>query len=165
MKSKFPWGVVFIISTAAIGWTGSVQPAIAYVKTTFASTTEIHQEVDFKANPRRVYDVLLDASQFQAFSGFPAVIQREAGGTFTLFGGQIAGRNVELVPNKRIVQAWRANSWPEGVYSIVKFELKEQGSGTRLIMDHTGFPEGKKETLEAGWNEHYWEPLKKYVDQ
>jgi activator of HSP90 ATPase len=165
MKSKLPLGVVVIILAASIGWTGCVHPIVAFATTTPPSTTAIHQEIDFKANPRRIYDALLDASQFRAFSGLASVIQREAGGTFTLFDGQIAGRNVELVLNKRIVQAWRASSWPEGVYSIVKFELTEEGTGTRLIMDHTGFPEGKKETLESGWNEHYWEPLKKYVDR
>jgi hypothetical protein len=39
-----------------------------------------------------------------------------------MFGGDISGRNVELVPGRRAVQAWRSNAWPEGVYSIVRFE-------------------------------------------
>ena len=127
-----------------------------------ASTT-IHQEIDFNASPSRVYEALLDAKQFSAFTGVPAEIHREAGGAFSAFGGQIVGRNLELVPNRRIVQAWRSNGWPEGSYSIVKFELTEQAGGTRLTMDHRGFPDGQREHLETGWKEHYWDPLAKYL--
>ena len=67
-----------------------------------------------------------------------------------------------LVPNERIVQAWRVVTWPEGAYSIVKFELKPQGSGTHVVFDHIGFPEGLHDHLAAGWEENYWSLLKKY---
>ena len=127
-------------------------------------SNSIRQQVIIKASPRQVYDTLLDAKQFSAFTGgAPAEIDSNAGGAFSCFGGMITGRNVELVPNQRIVQAWRAGNWPEGVYSIVKFELDAQGSETRLTLDHSAFPEGNAEHLEGGWHKMYWEPLKKYL--
>jgi len=102
----------------------------------------IHQEITFTASPKRVYDALLDSKQFSDFTGgAPARIDREAGGAFSCFGGVITGRNIELLPNQRIVQAWRVGNWPDGIYSIVKFELQAQGSETRLVMDHSSFPE------------------------
>ena len=67
------------------------------------------------------------------------------------------------VPDQRIVQAWRVVDWNPGVYSIVKFELNQQGSGTKLVFDHTGFPVGLAKHLADGWKEHYWEPLQKYL--
>jgi activator of HSP90 ATPase len=125
----------------------------------------IHEVLEFPVSPRRIYEALLDSKQFSAFSGVPAEIHREAGGTFSLFGGQISGRNVELAPDRRIVQAWRAASWPEGVYSIAKFELEAQGAGARLVFDHTGFPPELRDHLAGGWREHYWGPLKKYFGE
>ena len=122
----------------------------------------IHQEIDFNASPQQLYEALLDARQFTEFSGRPAEINRGVGGAFSLFKGHIIGRNVELVPNQRIVQAWRVVTWPEGAYSIARFELKPQGSGTRLVFDHIGFPEGLHDHLAAGWEENYWSLLKKY---
>ena len=122
----------------------------------------IHQEIDFNASPQLLYEALLDANQFTAFSGRPAEINREVGGAFSLFGGHIIGRNVELLPNHRIVQAWRVVTWPEGVYSIAKFELKPHGSGTRLVLDHIGFPEGLHDHLAEGWDSNYWMLLKTY---
>jgi activator of HSP90 ATPase len=125
--------------------------------------TSLHQELDLKASTQRIYEVLLDSKQFGAFTGMPADIDPKVGGAFATFGGQIVGRNVELVPNQRIVQAWRPASWDPGVYSIVRFELKAQGSGAKVVLDHTGFPEGDYDHLSGGWNVHYWEPLKKFL--
>jgi activator of HSP90 ATPase len=127
-------------------------------------TRAIHQEEAFKAGPQRIYEALLDAKQFTALSGGRAAeIDRLVGGAFSIFSGHIVGRNLELVPNRRIVQAWRAVSWPEGIYSIARFELLEQSSGTRIIFDHTGFPPDLAEHLETGWNENYWTALQKYL--
>jgi len=122
----------------------------------------IHQEIDLKASPQKVYETLLDSKQFTQFSGRAAEINREPGGAFSLFKGHIIGRNLELVPNQRIVQGWRVVTWPEGAYSIARFELKPQGSGTHIVLDHIGFPEGLHDHLAQGWDENYWSLLKKY---
>lgn len=127
-------------------------------------TAFIHQEITFNATPRRLYQALLDAKQFSEFTGgAPAQIDAAVGGAFSCFGGMITGRNVELDPDRRIVQAWRAGNWPEGVYSIVRFEMTGQGAGTKLTFDHSGFPDGQREHLDGGWHKMYWEPLRKYL--
>jgi len=136
----------------------------------------IHQEVVFKAPRKRVYDALTDAAQFEKVAplseamksgmvppGKPAEISREAGGAFSLFGGYISGRQIELVPNELIVQAWRAASWPAGAYSIAHFALSDQVGGTKLIFDHKGFPDGTAQHLAEGWHINYWEPLAKFL--
>ena len=125
--------------------------------------TYLHQEIDVNATPQRVYEILLSSKQFAAMTGLSADISPEAGGAFTTFGGLIAGRTVELVPNQRIVQAWRPTHWDPGIYSIVKFELTAQAGKTTIVLDHTGFPEGNFRHLDSGWYERYWEPLKKYL--
>ncbi len=137
------------------------------------SCESIHQEIDLHAGRGRVYSVLTDPVQFQKLillSGAvktgmvkptkPAEIMAQPGGAFSLFGGHISGRIIELVPQERIVQAWRPADWPAGVYSIARFELLEKGTGTRLVFDHTGFPAGQADHLAEGWNGNYWEPLK-----
>jgi activator of HSP90 ATPase len=127
------------------------------------SLTALRQEADFSVSPHRVYDALLDEKQFTSFSGVPAKIDRAEGGALSLFGGAIVARNVELVADKRIVQAWRDSAWAPGIYSIVKFELTPRGAGTHLVMDQTGFPAGQFSDLDPGWREHYWEPMKRFL--
>ena len=123
----------------------------------------IHQEVQIDAAPQRVYQALTDPKQFGEVTGAPAHNADQPGGEFSLFGGHITGRNVELIPGKRIVQAWRAQDWEEGLYSIVRVELASQGSGTQLRFDHTGYPEDARDMLDPGWHKMYWEPLRKYL--
>jgi uncharacterized protein YndB with AHSA1/START domain len=134
-------------------------PATAGNKT----RTSLHEDIELKTTPQRIYEALLDAKQFAAFSGVPATIEPKAGGAFSMFGGQIVGRTIELVPNQRIVQAWRPTHWDPGIYSIVEFQLKPGGSGALVALDHKGFPEGEFDHLEWGWHAHYWEPLKKFL--
>jgi activator of HSP90 ATPase len=93
----------------------------------------------------------------------PAQITAEAGGAFAIFGGFVTGRQIELVPNVRIVQAWRPADWAAGVYSIARFELAQQGSGTLLVFEHTGFPQGAADHLAQGWKLNYWQPLEKVL--
>jgi len=133
----------------------------------------IHQEVVFKAAPKRVYETLTDAKQFDkvvhlseagmSLGKAATEIGPEAGGTFSLFGGYISGRHIELVPNERIVQAWRTGSWSPGSFSIAKFVLTAQDSGTKLVFDHTGFPAGQARHLADGWKANYWAPMQKYL--
>jgi activator of HSP90 ATPase len=124
--------------------------------------TAIHYEIDFKATPQRFYQAITDQKQFAAFTGLAATIDPTPGGAFSMFGGLIAGRNIELVPSVRIVQAWRPGHWDPGIYSIVRFNLKPRAEELTLIFDHVGFPAGESDSLDVGWHSHYWEPLKKY---
>jgi len=123
----------------------------------------IHHEVHFAATTDVVYEALADSRRHAAFTGAPADISREVGGAFSTHGGVLSGRMIELAPGKRIVQAWRVKGWEEGVYSIVRYELREKDGGTLLVLDHAGFPDADRDHLDAGWKSMYWEPLEKYL--
>lgn len=121
----------------------------------------IHQEVVINAEPGAVYEVLTNSARFAEMTGGrAATISDEEGGAVSLFGGAISARNVELVPGKRLVQVWRSNDWPEGVFSVVTFSLRADGGKTKLTFDQAGHPDGSAEMLEGGWHQMYWEPMK-----
>ena len=121
---------------------------------------KIHQEVTIDASPAAVYGLLTSSSDFAKMTGEKAAtISTDVGGAVSLFEGGISARNIELVPGKRVVQAWRSQAWPEGVYSIVKFELTPAGKGTKLVFDQAGHPDGAREMLEGGWHQMYWNPM------
>ena len=123
----------------------------------------IHQEVVLPVPPARVYELLTDGAKFTAATGNRvAEIGAGEGATFSLFGGAIYGRHIELVPNDRVVQAWRVKPWEPGVYSIVRFTLTVEGKGTKLAIDHDGYPAAIHDHLAAGWITNYVEPFTKY---
>ncbi|HEY1632518.1 MAG TPA: SRPBCC domain-containing protein [Rhizomicrobium sp.] len=164
---------------AALAGLGMVGAARARGASEISHTHDaIHQEVAFKASPARVYAVLTDATLFDKVVRLSAamnssmktklgsastLIEARPGGAIALFGGYVTGRNLELAPDTRLVQAWRAGSWDPGQFSIAHFALAAGGAGTRLVFDHTGFPAGQADHLAEGWHINYWEPLAKVL--
>jgi len=124
--------------------------------------SHIHQELSFPAPASWVYEVLVDPRRFAALTRSPATGEAVEGARFSAFDGRVVGRYIELVPSRRIVQAWREMTWPEGIYSVARFELEERmtssiyGGATKLVLDHDGFPPDETERLSSGWQTHYW---------
>jgi uncharacterized protein YndB with AHSA1/START domain len=128
------------------------------------NTKTITQTVTLPARPTEVYAALMEEKRHAAFTGAPAQIEPHVGGTVACYGGYIAGVNVELVPGKRIVQAWRSKDWPKGCYSLVTFALAPAGRGkTKLSFTHVGVLAGDVKAKSSGWRTHYWEPLQRYL--
>jgi uncharacterized protein YndB with AHSA1/START domain len=130
----------------------------------------IHKEVSFAAAPERVYQLLTDSAEFAAATEGSAEIDAAEGGAFSIFGGYIQGRQIELVPGKHIVQTWRGIDWAPGSHSIVRFTLISEGNGTRVLVDHDAYPEGPSpmypswhEHLSTNWPVFYFEPIAKYL--
>jgi activator of HSP90 ATPase len=155
-------GSAIVLGGAVLSAKGRAADAAAPAAESDKLRTSLHQEVALNATAQRVYDVLLDSKLFAAFSGEAAEISPQAGGTFSMFGARIEGRNIELVPGTRVVQAWRPAHWDAGIYSIAKFVFAETSGKTKVVLDHTGFPVGDFASLSSGWREHYWQRLEKY---
>jgi predicted enzyme related to lactoylglutathione lyase/uncharacterized protein YndB with AHSA1/START domain len=158
--TKVPGYGTFVVFQAP----GGPVQAVWEAEATAATGETIHEEVTFDAPAAKVYRALTDSAEFTKMTGAPATGSGDDGATFSAFGGQISGRQVELAKDKRVVQAWRAGNWPEGVYSMARFELRAEGKKTVLVFDHEGFPAGQKGRLAAGWREFYWTPMKKHLE-
>jgi activator of HSP90 ATPase len=122
----------------------------------------VHHEVEFSVKPREVYDAYLDSRRHSRMTGQKAKMSKKEGEKFSAGDTYISGYNVELVPSRRIVQAWRASEWPEGTYSILRLEMKPKGSGTKMTVDHLAIPDEFRDGVDQGWHEFYWEPMKEY---
>jgi uncharacterized protein YndB with AHSA1/START domain len=144
-------------------------PADRARRTAQAQVTEmsIHQETFIGAPPQQVFELLTRGSLFSAATGQPAEITDREGDSFSLFGGRVEGRQIELVPGQRVVQAWRfgtahPSAWEPGVYSTVRFTLEPAGDGTRLVIDHTGIPAEWIEHISLGYPTFYQDPIAKF---
>jgi activator of HSP90 ATPase len=170
--------IITAAALTAVGIGSRPSASIAHPSAEILSAEEaIHQERVFNAGRQRVYEALTIEAQFDKviqLSGVlkdPAMAKKQAptklspnpGGAFALFGGYIVGRQIELVPNELVIQAWRVQGWAGGTYSIARFELTDQGESTKLLFDHKAFPKGAAEHLASGWEENYWDPLAKFL--
>jgi activator of HSP90 ATPase len=122
----------------------------------------IHREATIPAAPGDVYDVLADAAALSALSGMTGVAGRQDGAPFVAFDQHVEGRQLELVPGERVVQAWRFPVWEPGVYSVVRFTLLPHDGGTRLVLDQEGVPADWHDHVHTNWPTFYLDPLRRH---
>ena len=114
------------------------------------------------APPKAVYEAWLSSKGHTAMTGSAAKASAKAGGKFTAWNGYITGRNVKLVPGRRIVQAWRTTNFTSSdPDSQIEVLLEEAAAGTKLTLRHTNVPDGHLR-YKSGWKSHYFEPMKSY---
>ena len=117
-----------------------------------------------KVAPANLYELFMDSAKHSAATGMPARVSRKVGGKWSAFGGMILGKNLALVPNRMIVQAWRSSAWkkadPDSIL-VVRFEKTKNGAAAHLA--HVGVPPYDHKGVTKGWLKYYWEPWKKYL--
>ena len=129
-------------------------------------TKNIRQTVTIKASAHNIYELLMDSKKHSRLTGGEASISRKVGEKFTVYDGDMDGINLELIPDKKIIQTWRYSDWPAGHYSKVTFSLKELKEGkTRLTFTQTGVPEQFYEDISQGWKDYYWQPIKEMLEK
>jgi activator of HSP90 ATPase len=126
-------------------------------------TRTIHQQATFVASPHEVYEALMDEKKHAAFTGAAAKISRRIGGKFVAYDDYADGVNLELVPDQKIVQSWRASDWPEGQYSKTTYVLTPVAGGTRLSFTQSDVPADQYDDVSQGWRDFYWKPLKEWL--
>jgi len=123
-------------------------------------TKTIQQKIQFNASPRRVYEMLMNSTQHQSLSGEKANISNKVGGKFVAWNGHITGFNLALIPNRKIVQAWRATGWWPDHYSVAIFDIQKSKNGSKLQFTQIGIPPNRYSGHYRGWIETYWTPMK-----
>jgi activator of HSP90 ATPase len=128
-------------------------------------TGKIKQTIRLNATCNEVYDILMNTEKHQNLTRSKAKISTKEGGSFSTFDGYCTGKNIELIPGKKIVQEWhfKENEWPEDHFSVCTFQFTSIETGTQLVFEQTGIPSMHVDSLKKGWKEYYWEPMKQFL--
>jgi activator of HSP90 ATPase len=113
-------------------------------------------------DPEQVYLALTNPITIQLWSGEPAVMSTEPGSEFALWDGSIAGKNLEFIPNKKIVQEWYFGDQEEE--SIVTIIIHEHKHGSSVEVRQTNIPDEDYENIVEGWNVNYFGSLDEFFD-
>jgi len=83
-----------------------------------------------------------------------------------LFDGWIEGRILKITENE-LAYTWKPSSWPQDVAaSDVYFCLSAEGRGTRIVLEHTRFPNSKEmESHKYGWSEEFFKLIEEYLQR
>lgn len=115
------------------------------------------------ASPEKVYTAWLSSKEHSAFTGGSAKISNKVGGKFTAWDGYISGKNLELKPYKKIVQAWHTTDFNKtDEDSRLEIILEKIKTGTKLTLIHTNIPKGQAKEYKQGWLDYYFTPMKEF---
>jgi activator of HSP90 ATPase len=120
---------------------------------------------ELTAEPELVYKALTTAITIQLWSGAPAEMSTEPGSEFSLWEGDIVGKNIEFKENKLIVQNWYFDGkTDESMVTIKLHEGKKKGS-TSVELIHTNIPEEDYQSFAEGWDEYYFGALLEFFTE
>jgi len=128
------------------------------------AATTVSQTVEFDVPPRLLFELYADARRHAKVIGATVRFERRVGGRFSAWGGGVSGVNIVLRAPSLIVQAWRAEDFPEESYSILhlSFNAVARG-GTRLELVQHGVPRKCARTIARNWHECYWESMQRML--
>jgi activator of HSP90 ATPase len=127
-------------------------------------TPTIEQSVRFACSPKALFELYMDSAKHSASTGARARISRRAGGRFTAFAGALSGRNLLVLPNRLVVQAWRsANFKRDDPDSILVLEFRKAPGGSEVNLTHVGVPTQDRSGVRKGWPKYYWKPWRAYL--
>ncbi len=115
-----------------------------------------------KGAPGEVYAALVNPFSIALWTGEDAEMKEEAGSEFSLFGGDISGKNLEFVKDQKIVQEWDFGEQPDA--SIVSITLRPDRLYTNVELHHTNIPEEAYDDIVHGWETYYFGGLKEFFE-
>jgi activator of HSP90 ATPase len=109
-------------------------------KSTFA-TCDLNIEDTFKCPRSELFQTFTDINMVRAFT-HNSVSQYDCKqeGQFSLFGDNITGHFLDIIPYDRIDMLWRFKSWPKEHYSHVSLIFQDDTEQTKLTIQQTGVP-------------------------
>ena len=122
----------------------------------------VKQTYLINASLEKVWQALVNPKIIDEWGGGEAKMSEEKGFEFSLWGGDIHGKNIEVVKNKKLVQDWMSGEWEE--YSKVTFNLSEDNGKTKLDLIHENIPDNEAKEIEDGWRRYYLGPLKELLE-
>ncbi len=118
------------------------------------------------ASPEEIYRAWLDSLAHSQMTGSEASMSDQIGAEVSAWEGYISGRNIELIPSERIVQAWRTTEFEdEDEDSVITVVLEPVGDETLLTLEHSNVPDEHRSYEEGGWESNYFEPMVAYFSE
>jgi uncharacterized protein YndB with AHSA1/START domain len=126
----------------------------------------IQQTYTIHATVSVVWQALVNPKEIDRWGGGPVKMDAKEGTKFSLWGGSIWGKNIEVIPEKKLVQEWYSEeerTWDKP--SIAEFTLHAKGDKVQLDLIHTDVPDEYAASIEDGWKDYYLGALKDFVEK
>src|SRR5258708_6152186 len=109
----------------------------------------INQYYTIHAPIEKVWQALVDPIVIDEWGGGPVTMDDKEGTEFSLWGGEIYGTNIKVIPNEMLEQEWFIGKWDKP--SILTFTLsKKDNNITEVALLHKNVPDMEAKDIEQG---------------
>jgi activator of HSP90 ATPase len=105
------------------------------------------------AEPSDIYSAITNPYTIELWTGYPAVMSEIPDSEFSLWDGDITGKNLEFIHDKKVVQEWYFGS--QSAKSIVTITINSEKEDSVVIIEHTNIPDEDYADIAEGWSEYY----------
>ena len=105
------------------------------------------------ADPSDIFSALTNPYTIELWSGYHAEMSAEPGSEFSLWEGDITGRNLEFIQDRKVVQEWYFGDQAEK--SIVTIIINPDEENSQVTVEHTNIPDDEFAQISEGWREFY----------
>ena len=111
----------------------------------------IKQSYPMNASPAKVFKALTDPKIIAKWSGAKAKMSAKKGAAFEIWEGDMFGKNLSVIKDKKLVQEWCTRSFK----SKVTFTIKAKGKNSVVDLLHEDVPTKSKNDYASGWKDYY----------
>lgn len=116
------------------------------------------------AEPEDVYTAITNPFTIELWTGEKAIMSEEVGSEFSLWDGDIVGKNLAFEKNALVKQQWYFEEGEDEIESIVTIKLWSVKGGTSAQLEHTNIPDEAFENICDGWDEAYFGAIEKLFE-
>lgn len=120
------------------------------------------KQFKINAEPSDVYSALTNPFTIELWTGYPAVMLTEPGTEFSLWDGDITGKNIEFVQDKKVVQEWDFGDQTEK--SVVTISIQKDKDNSIVTVEHTNIPDDEFDDIANGWREYYFAAINSFFN-
>ncbi|KAK9450122.1 activator of Hsp90 ATPase [Limtongia smithiae] len=125
------------------------------------NTTTLRLDPVFNTTAAELYTTFVDPGRVAAWTrSQPVKFTASEGGEYAMFGGNVSGKFVKLVKDKKIEMTWRLKDWKPEHFADLEIVF-DQGQGeTRAIVTWSGVPIGQEDITRQNFEEYYVKSIK-----
>ena len=124
---------------------------------------ELRKYYRIKGTPSELYAALTNPFSITLWTGSQASMTEEPETEFSLFDGDIEGKNLSFEKDSKIVQEWYFGDQEKK--SIVTITLRPDRLYTKIELHHSNIPDEAFEDIAHGWDTYYFGALKAFFEK
>ena len=125
----------------------------------------IHQDYTINAPISQVWRAFTTAETAEQWGAGPAKVDASEGGVFSYWDGDIHGTTTKIETEKLLAQDWYEHDHPERLHKVTFTFESMANNATVVHLAQTDVGDEELTSMADGWQDYYFDPIKKLLEK